>query len=252
MKNDDSFPKLTILPDAPVPAQPRLSNAEKYGSLYWLGISGLIFSLGLVTWFAWSLVSMRSVWQAVYVLHDTSRPTDERLSAAESLLADPRVQPSQIQPMIFRPTLPDKARYLLAEGLEKAVSTSDARQMLAVLVTSNATSPPNWLRGHLARLAAVTIPADARFPGEAFRNLLTDEDPVVADWAAYALAVCGADADKSAGMALLETRAAAGSPLAKALADAAKAPQEQSLLNKVKSAMRTETPATRAILEARD
>ncbi|MBI1325225.1 hypothetical protein GC170_18830 [bacterium] len=252
MKNDDSFPKLTILPDTPATNQPRLSNAEKYGSLYWLGISGLIFSLGLVAWFAWSLVAMRSVWQAVYVLHDTSRPTEERLAAARSLLADPRVQPAQIQPMIFRPTLPDKARYLLAEGLDKAVSSADARQMLAVLATKNASSPPNWLRGHLARLAAVTIPGDARFPAEAFRNLLADDDQVVSDWAAFALAVRGAEADKSAGMARLEKRSAEGSPLAKALADAAKAPQEQSLLNKANNAMRIETPATRAILEARD
>lgn len=252
MKNDDSFPKLTILPDTPAPAQPRLSNAEKYGSLYWLGISGLVFSIGLVGWFAWSLLAMRTVWQAVYVLHDTSSPTEERMAAAESLLADPRVQPAQIQPMIFRPTLPDKARYLLAEGLEKAVSPADARQMLAVLATRNASSPPNWLRGHLARLAAVTIPADARFPAEAFRNLLTDEDPIVADWAAFALAAYGADAGKSAGTARLENRAASGSPLAKALADAAKAPQERMLLNKANSAMRSETPATRAIFDTHD
>jgi len=174
MKNDDSFPKLTILPDTPAPAQPRLTMAEKYGSLYWLGISGLVFSIGLIGWFGWNLVAMRHVWQAVYVLHDTDSPLPERLGAVDVLLKEPRVQPAQIQPMMFRPTLPDKARYLLAEGLPKAVSPGDARQMLSVLATKNASSPPNWLRGHLARLAAVTIPPGDRFPAEGFRTLLTD------------------------------------------------------------------------------
>ncbi len=249
MKNDDSFPKLTILPDTPVPAQPRLSTAEKYGSLYWLGISGLVFSLGLVTWFAWSLLAMRSIWQAVYVLHDTSRPSEERQAAAESLLGDPRVQPSQIQPMIFRPTLPDKSRYLLAEGLEKAVSPADARQMLAVLATRNASSPPNWLRGHLARLAAVTIPADDRFPSEAYRNLLTDEDPIVADWAAFALAANGTETDRVAGNRRLESRSADGSALAAALDEALDSPLSAPKLKNASLAMRQETEANRAIFE---
>lgn len=247
MKNDDSFPKLTILPDTPAPPQPRLSTAEKYGSLYWLGISGLVFSLGLVAWFAWSLVAMRSVWQAVYVLHDTSRPTEERLAAAESLMADPRVQPAQIQPMIFRPTLPDKARYLLAEGLEKAVSPADARQMLAVLATRNASSPPNWLRGHLARLAAVTIPNDARFPGEAFRNLLADEDPVVADWAGFALAISSNESDQGVGKKRLLTRAAEGSTLARDLDECVRSQNRNPILKKALLAMRDETAMNRAI-----
>jgi hypothetical protein len=252
MKNDDSFPKLTILPDTPAPAQPRLTMAEKYGSLYWMGISGLIFSIGLIGWFGWNLVAMRHVWRAVFVLHDTTAATADRMAAVDVLLTDPDVQPSQIQPMMFRPTLPDKARYLLAEGLEKAVSPGDARQMLAVLATKNASSPPNWLRGHLARLAAVTIPAGDRFPAEAFRTLLADEDPIVADWAAYALAVAGPDADKSAATARLEKRAAEASGLAGALKEAVSGKSPEAAMKQAIQAMRSETDGNKAIFAAQD
>jgi hypothetical protein len=247
MKNDDSFPKLTILPDTPAPAQPRLSNSEKYGSLYWLGISGLVVSILLVGWFTWNLVAMRQVWRAVYVLHDTSGSTESRLAAVETLLNDPRVQPSQVQPMIFRPTLPDKARYLLAESLEKALSPVEARQMLGLLASNNATAPPNWLRGQLARLAAVTIPAGRNYPAESFRKLMGDDDAVVADWAAYALAVNGEPADAQTANERLTKRAAEGSPLANALVDAAKAADKSAAFALARRAMRSETAANQAI-----
>jgi hypothetical protein len=248
MKNDDPFPKLTILPDSPPPpAQPRLTTAQKYGSLYWLGISGLVFSIGLVGWFAWSLVAMRQVWQAVYVLHDTEASAPDREAAVFVLLTDPRVQAQQIQPMLFRPTLPDKARYLLAESLDKAVSATDARQMLRLLATSNAASPPNWLRSHLARLAAVTIPKDAKFPADSFRQLLDDSDPIVADWAAFALSGSPDETQKSAGTARLKKRAEEGSQLAATLMSIGNGPDRPTDLAPVKKLMRIETEANRAL-----
>jgi hypothetical protein len=144
-------------------------------------------------------------------------PVAQRLEAAAFLAKDPRVEPSQIQPMIFRKTLPDKARYMLAERLDQAVSLKDAAQMLKLLGATGPSSPPNWLRGHLARLAAVTIRADGRFPKGLFEQLMIDEDPVVANWAAFALTRSSDDEVKPLGIQQLEKWSKAGSPLSSAL-----------------------------------
>ena len=42
-----SYPELPILPAAPN----RRSNRERYGSLFYLGIGGLLILLGLILWF---------------------------------------------------------------------------------------------------------------------------------------------------------------------------------------------------------
>ena len=217
MKNNGEFPNLTILNDLPERTEARLTTAQKYGSLFWLGISGLVVTVLLVAWFGTQLWAMRDVWRAIYVLHEESMPVAQRLQAAELLASDPRLEPTQIQPMIFRKTLPDKARYLLAERLDQALSVKDASQMLKLLGTTGPTSPPNWLRGHLARLAAVSVRADGRFPAGLFEQLMIDEDPVVANWAAFALTRSPNDEVNILGRENLEKWSQAGSPLSAAL-----------------------------------
>lgn len=250
MKKDGEFPQLTILNDLPQPAQPRLSTAQKYGSLFWLGISGLVVSLLLVGWFTIQLWTMRDVWRAIYTLHEVSLPVDQRLAAAEVLIKDPRVEPSQLQPMIFRPTLPDKARYLIAEKMDKAVTTQDAAAMLKMLAGTGPNSPPNWLRGHLARLAAVTIRQDNRFPAKAFEQLAADDDPVVSAWAAWALANSHDPAVKEMGLKKLNDKTAILPDLVAQLQNAVKSADPGSratALYDAKIRMRTATEQNRSI-----
>lgn len=250
MKNNGEFPKLTILNDLPERTEARLTTAQKYGSLFWLGVSGLVVTVLLVGWFGTQLWAMRDIWRAIYVLHEESMPVAQRLQAAEFLASDPRVEPGQVQPMIFRKTLPDKARYLLAERLDEALSAKDASQMLKLLGTTGPTSPPNWLRGHLARLAAVTVRADGRFPSGLFEQLMIDEDPVVANWAAYALTRARDEEVKALGAKQLETWSKAGSALSAALLTASQATGEARtvVLKDALKAMRQATPQNREIM----
>ena len=249
MKNNDEFPKLTILPDFSPPPQPRLTNSEKYGSLYWMGITGLIASILLVSWFAVNLWMMRDVWQAIYVLHDADSAVDARVQASEFLASDPRMEPSQIQPMIFRKSLPDKARYILAEHLDKALSAKDAGEMIQLLSTEGPTSPPNWLRGHLARLAVITLKPDSSFPVSTMTKFITDPDPIVADWAAFGLARCSDPKARQVGLDRLQIRAKEGSALATNLLiskDGQSVP-EVFALNQAIKAMRVETSQNKAV-----
>jgi hypothetical protein len=217
------FPKLNILPDSDKPPEaPRLSVQQKYGGLYWLGIGGLIVSVILVGWFATQLWLLRDVWREIYVLHRSELPDDRRIAAAAFLAKDPRVEPAQIQPMLFRRTLPEKARYILAAGLNKTDSATSARQMLGLLATEGATSPPDYLRGHLARLSALNIPAEMNFPNESFERLLADRNQSVAAWSAYALTRSQDESKKQAGLAYLEKRASEKSAIDAALLTAAR------------------------------
>ena len=217
------FPKLNILPDSDKPPEsPRLSTLQKYGGLYWLGLGGLVVSVMLVGWFAIQLWLLREVWREIYVLHQVKLPDDRRIAAAAFLANDPRVEPAQIQPMLFRRDLPDKARYLLAAGLKKTDSATSARQMLGLLATEGATSPPDYLRGHLARLAALGIPVERNFPNESFERLLADRDKAVAAWSAYALTRSGVEEKRQVGLAFLEKRAGDGASLEAALLAAAR------------------------------
>lgn len=224
MKNNEpfDFPKLTILPDSgPVPEPARLTNLQKYGGLYWLGLAGLVTTFLLVGWFGINLWLMRGVWREIYVLHKEDFPDARRIAAARYLAESPDVQPSQIQPMLFRRPLPDEARLILAESLKKADSVASARQMLGLLATEGATSPPPFLRRHLARLSAVTIPADSRFPAESFAALLNDKDLIVADWAAFALTRSADESRKKQGIDWLKMQSGTKSELAETLLKAA-------------------------------
>lgn len=212
------FPKLTVLPDSEgPPQQPRLTNFQKYGGLYWLGIAGLVSSLLLVGWFAVNMWLMRDVWREIYVLHNEDLPEARRIAAAEFLANAPDIEATQIQPMIFRRPLPEKARIILAESLKQADNAASARQMLGLLATEGATSPQPWLRRHLARLAAITIPVDSRFPANTFEKHLSDDDAVVADWSAFALTRQNDPLLRKKGVDWLESRSGDDTKLAEAL-----------------------------------
>src|SRR5262249_1328295 len=105
------FPKLPIVTLDPA----RRSEREKYGGLYVLGIAGLVVIVALVAWFGYGLWSLRDVWANIYLLHDAHRSDAERIQAAYTLSRDPRMTPRQSWDICLRRTLPDLARYLIAE-----------------------------------------------------------------------------------------------------------------------------------------
>ena len=108
------FPALPILP---ADEARRLTNVEKYGGLYYLGIGGLCVVLGLVGWFGYSVWTLKSLWVNVYVLHDRSRPDPERIAAAFAIARDPSANQRQRWDIAMERNLPPLARYILAESL---------------------------------------------------------------------------------------------------------------------------------------
>ncbi len=86
------FPELPILkPGELPPAAPPRGQREKYGALFYLGISGLVVLVALIGWFGHGLWSNRDIWADVYALNDTSRPESDRLDAALRLARNPRL-----------------------------------------------------------------------------------------------------------------------------------------------------------------
>ncbi len=181
------FPSLPIVvPDA---APPRRPAHERYGSLYTLGIGGLIVLVAMVGWFAWEAWSMRGVWSAIYVLHDRHRPEAERVEAAYLLSRDPRVGQRQFWDIALRKPLPDLARYLMAEALTAEAASGDPN--VYALSVARSVGWPSWLRLLLARpLAYAAAEGVAVPPGplRELRDLHGSEEPAIALWADFALA----------------------------------------------------------------
>jgi hypothetical protein len=185
------FPALPIITVDP----PRKTQREKYGSFFYLGIAGLLISLGLVGWFAWQTWSLRDVWTNVYILHDESCPTDARIAAAHSLARDGRVTGQQRWDIALRRPLPDLARYLVAESLATDVVKADPAQFARVVAFSEGW--PEWLRLLGLRVMALAAAEGATFPPDALEALAKHADPLSACWADYIRAVSG-DGDRAA------------------------------------------------------
>ena len=102
-----SFPSLPIINNPQAPAR---SQREKYGTLFYLGILGLIVLVTLVGWFGYRVWSLRDVWAKIYVLNDAREPEARRIQAAFSLGRDPRVEQRQLWDLSLRRGLPELAR----------------------------------------------------------------------------------------------------------------------------------------------
>jgi hypothetical protein len=158
------LPIVTPDPPPPPPAS-RRSAAERYGGLFYFGVGGLAVVLVLVGWFAREVYRMRGVWRAVYVLHDASRPADDRIQAAHALTREPNVSARQLWDIALRTDLPPLARYLVAEALPAGAATSDPRGY--ALAVARSPGWPDWLRVLLARPMAYAAVGGTRFPPEA-------------------------------------------------------------------------------------
>lgn len=182
--NRSSFPSLPIINTPQAPAR---SQREKYGTLFYLGILGLIVLVTLVGWFGYRVWSLRDVWAKIYVLNDAREPEARRIQAAFSLGHDPRVEQRQLWDLSLRRGLPELARAILAAGIGAELVAENPQGY----VTAVARSPdwPDWLRLALARPMAYAATRGHAVSRERLGELCRLKDPVLRLWALYALAV---------------------------------------------------------------
>lgn len=185
-------PGASGLPSLPIISPPTStrSDQEKYGALFFVGITGLIVVLALLGWFGYRLWSMRAVWADVYLLNEARQPEEARIQAAFRLRHDPRVEQNQLWDLSLNRKLPELARYILAEGIGTELVAQDPQSYASAV----ALSPdwPSWLRLVLVRPMAYAATRGHALSrerlGELCRRSIRD-DPVVRLWALYALAV---------------------------------------------------------------
>jgi hypothetical protein len=179
----NGFPKLPILNQAELPA---LSQREKYGGLFYLGIGGLLVLIALVGWFSYSVWAIRDVFADVYLLHDSTRPEAERVQAAFRLTQNGRLNDTQLMQMGLERDLPDLARYLLAESVSTDAVALDPWSYAFTV----ARSPdwPDWLRLLLSRRLAYGAGRGYAIPRDPLEELARRTDPMVSLWAISALA----------------------------------------------------------------
>jgi hypothetical protein len=182
-----SFPSLPILSPSEVPGR---SEREKYGTLFYLGIAGLVVLVSLVTWFAYRAWTMRDVWSEIYVLHDPKVSIEKRVQAAITLSHDTRVEPNQLWDLSLNRRLPELARYALAEGIGPELVAQDPQGYVSAV----ARSPdwPSWLRLVLMRPLAYAATQGHSLSRERLGELCRQsdrDDQAVRLWALYALAV---------------------------------------------------------------
>ncbi len=180
------------LPSLPIisPPAPARSDREKYGSLFFLGIGGLVVLVALVGWFGCRTWSMWDVWSNIYVLHDAREPEAKRVQAAYALSHDRRVEQNQLWDLSLNRKLPELARYVLAEGIGPELVAQDPQGYASAVTRSP--DWPSWLRLVLVRPLAYAATRghslSRELLGELCRRYVRD-DPAVRLWALYALAV---------------------------------------------------------------
>ncbi len=196
------YPSLPIV----TPDPPRRSAVEKYGGMYFLGLAGLVVVIGLVSWFAIGVWSLRAVWSDIYTLHDESRPTPERVQAAYALSRDPRVTPPQRWEMCLRKPLPELARYVLAESLAAEILRADPRHYS--LMVARSPGWPDWLRLLLVRPLAYAAAEGLASPRDPLLELGRHQDPAIRLWADFARSASpDVASDPAAGKELVRTAA---------------------------------------------
>jgi len=229
------FPKLPIItppsksfPELPIitPDPPRLTMAEKYGGLYYLGIAGLIFSLILVGNFAYGLWASRDLWYSIVVLNNDGRSETDRIKAAWTIARHPWANDRQRSDLAFRKTLPPLARYLIAEGLTSDAIRTDPKGYAVMVARSEGW--PDWLRLQMIRPMAYGVGEGYRIAFEPLDTLRTHADPAISLWATYTRAV-NPPGDRPAGEALAQAAADSGpfQPLAVLLDTAARSSGDQ-------------------------
>ncbi len=201
------FPKLPIVSPADLPP---LSQREKYGGLFYVGIGGLVLLVAMLGYFAYAAWSLRDVWSDVYKLNDPHRPEPERLAAANRLAQSARLGDAQKLALALDRNLPDRARLALAEGVSAELAAGDPRGFS--LAVARSPGWPSWLRLTLELNLARGVIRGYAIPPLALEELSHSEDPMIAAVAFFARTVArpeDADARKA-----LELQAAGQGPAA--------------------------------------
>ena len=194
------FPKLPIItppppsqkfPDLPIlePDPPRMSLREKFGGLYYLGIGGLIVSVFLVGSFAYDVYRTRDLWAAVYVLFESGSPDAARYEAAWMIAHNPNANDRQRLDFALQTTLPDLARYIIAEGLTPESISADPKAY--ALMAARSEGWPDWLRLMVARPMAYAVGEGYRIAWEPLDELRKRSDKAIVLWMTYTRAVMG-------------------------------------------------------------
>jgi hypothetical protein len=176
------FPTLPILSSAPQ----KRRDSERYGALFYLGIGGLVFMVGLVAWFVHGLWANREVFSDVYIVHDRSRPAGQRIEAALRLAQGSQLGDAQLMEISLRRDVPDRARYVLAEAVSTDAVERDPRGF--ALTVARSPGWPDWLRLLLARRLAYGASGGLEIPREALEELARHSDAMIRLWATYSLA----------------------------------------------------------------
>jgi hypothetical protein len=178
---------------------PQRSQKEKYGSLFYVGITGLVVLVLLVGWFAFGVWSMSDVFANVYRLHDPARTDAERIHAAYALSKDPRVTQRQYWDISLRKELPGLARYLMAESLTQEAMASDPKGYAEAVAYSEGW--PDWLRLLLLRPLAYGAGDGIASPPKPLLALSTRDDPFLVLWVLYTRSVSGNDGEAERALA---------------------------------------------------
>jgi hypothetical protein len=221
------FPQLPIISASDIKPPPRKTEVEKYGSLLYLGIAGIVLVIGMVGWFAFGLWSLRGVWEDVYLLNDPSRPELDRVRAAQRLSRDSRLNDEQRMGMCLQRDLPPFARYLLAESVTTDAVAGDPRSFS--LAVARSPDWPNWLRLLLTRRLASAAARGYAVPPGALVELAGHSDPMISLWASAAQALAAKDSAPAA-IATLERAASdrkSTAELASLLLVAIRAPESE-------------------------
>ena len=225
------FPKLPIItppgksfPDLPIitPDPPRLSMAEKYGGLYYLGIIGLSFAVALVAVTSYGIYVTRDLWSAVLVLGNPARTDPDRTRAAWVIARHPAANDRQKSDLAFQKSLPPLARYVIAESMTAEAIRADPKGYAVMVARSEGWD--DWLRLLMLRPMAYGVGAGYRIAWEPLDLLRNHKDPAIALWATYTRAI-NPPGDASAAESLTRSATQVGpfQPLAVLLDAAAKA-----------------------------
>jgi hypothetical protein len=232
-------------PPPPAPPLPPKTQTEKYGGLYYLGVSGLGILVLLVVWFSLSLWNLRGYLGEVYVLHDAKRSEVDRVNAALSLSRSPQANQRRYWDDALDRTLPTLARYLMGESLTAEAADADPRGY--ALSVARSEGWPDWLRALLVRPMAYGAAAGRSFPAEPLAELRRNADPMVGLWAAYVEVEQSKD-DDSPRSFLAEQATKSGDPgqLARLLSEALAAEPDHKAraLNIASIWMRTHHPSS--------